>query len=66
MEQHPTQEIPDYQSRNRRMEGRIQKFPQGRDYPISSTCWTHIHHPLISTQTRTNTMVSGMSHSIFS
>ena len=66
MEQHPTQQTPDYKSQNRRIEGRIQKIPQGRDYPISSTYWTHRHHPLISTQTRTTTMVCGMPHSIFS
>ena len=66
MEKHPTQQTPDYKSRNRRMEGRIQKIPQGRDYPISSMYWTHRHHPLISTQTRTTTMVCGTSHSIFS
>ena len=34
MEQHPTQQTPDYKSRNRRMEGRIQKILLGRDYPI--------------------------------
>ena len=66
MIQHPTQQTPDYKSWNRRMEGRIQKILQGRDYPISSTYWTHRHHPLISTQIRTTTMVCGMSHFIFS
>ena len=63
MKQHPTQQNPDYKSRNRRMEGRIQKILLGRDYPLSSTYWTHRHHPLISTQTRTTTMTS---HFIFS
>ena len=62
MEQYTTQQTPDYKSRNGRIEGRIQKIPQGRDYPISSTYWTHRHHPLISTQTRTITLVCGMSH----
>ena len=52
MEHHPTQQTPDYKSRNWRIEGRIQKIPQGRDYPISSTYRTHRHHPLISTRTR--------------
>ena len=37
MEQHPTKQTPDYKSQNRRMEGKIQKILQGRDYPISST-----------------------------
>ena len=64
MEQYPTQ-TPDYKSRNRRMEGRIQKILQGRDYPIASTYRTHRHHPVISTQTRTTTMMCGMSHFIF-
>ena len=66
MEQHPTQQTSDYKSQNRRMEGRIQKILQGRDYPILSTYWIHRHHPLISTQTRTTTMVCGMSHFLFS
>ena len=66
MEQHRTLQNPDYKSRNRRMEGRIQKIPQGRDYLISSTYRTHKHHPLISTQTRTTTIVCGMPRSIFS
>ena len=61
-----TQQTPDYRSRNRRMEGRIQKIPQGRDYPISSTYRTRRYHPLISTQIRTTTMVCEMSHFIFS
>ena len=59
-------QMADYKSRNRRMERRIQKILQGRDYPISSTYWTHRHHPLISTQARTITMMCGMSHFIFS
>ena len=66
MEQHPTQQTPNYKSQNRRMEGRIQKVLQGRDYPILSTYWTHRHHSLISTQARTTTMTCGMSCSIFS
>ena len=34
---------------------------------LSCLCiWTHRHHPLISTQTRTTTMVCGMSPVIFS
>ena len=64
MEQHPTQQTPDYKRRNRRMDGRIQKIPQGRDYPILSMYWTHRHHPLISIQT--TTLVCEMSHFIFS
>ena len=66
MEQRLTQQTPDYKSWNRRMERRIQKIPQGRDYPISSMYWTHRHHPLIATQTRTATMVCEMSYFIFS
>ncbi len=46
MEHHPTQQTPDYKSRNKRMEGRIPKIQQGRDYPILSGYWTHRHHPL--------------------
>ena len=56
---------PHNKLQNKRMEGRIQKIPQGRDYPISSTYWIHRHHPLISAQTRTTTMMCGMSHFIF-